>query len=78
MTGSGLTRLLQSFKVFSVPRSMDELKPVEEPPAAKRVCLQGDESEETNEIKDGPRFPKRRKSILLMSYSGKGYMGMQK
>ena len=79
-TGSSLTRLLQSFKVLSVPRSMDELKSGEEPPPAKRVCLQVDEhaTEATNERKDGPRFPKRRKTILLLSYSGKGYMGMQK
>ena len=29
-------------------------------------------------LQGGPRFAKRRKCILLMSYNGKGYMGMQK
>ena len=48
-------------------------------PEAKRPRLQEDpEPEEQKEKKSGGSFSKRRKVILLLSYSGKGYMGMQR
>ena len=48
-------------------------------PDAKRPCLQEDpEPEEQKGKESGGSFSKRRKVILLLSYSGKGYMGMQR
>ena len=66
--------------------TMDEC----EPPAPKRLCqdavlleeasreevLQGEGLQDGSE--GGPRFGKRRKFGVLLSYSGKGYQGMQK
>lgn len=72
-------RFFQNLKVIGAPRGMTEVESsIDEPPAAKRACLQvDDKSDEVDAKKDGPQFEKRRKSILLLSYSGVGYMGMQ-
>lgn len=60
-----------------------------EPPAPKKLCqdavveevsredvLEGEGLQDASE--GGPRFGKRRKFGVLLSYSGKGYQGMQK
>lgn len=58
-----------------------------EPPAPKRLCQDAMAEEGSREevlegckggSEGGPRFGKRRKYGVLLSYSGKGYLGMQK